>query len=388
MRKLSGFMPLNGKGERVMVKRMLAVVVCVLVILPVGKTEGAAFLGLGDLAGGGFASYAMAISADGKTVVGYSAVDRPYEDPFQSFIWNQSSGMTALPDQPGVSFRATLAYGVSADGITVVGTSLITDQGFRAAKWTPDSGMITLPEDPFAGGVSGDGSVIVGGYMQSRIWRNGQSESLPYLPGALGGSQANGVSLDGRIVVGTSSSALGEQAYRWTAEEGIEGLGFLPGASISNAHAISGDGSVIVGSAYGYGAYTEAFYWTPDKQMVRIDNVAGGDRLTDAEAVSGNGSIIVGYIRDSSWSDINRAFIWDESNGMRELQSVLASDYGLELPGWRLEVATGVSADGTRIVGIGTNPSGNPEAWMVTIPEPLSISLLALGGFILGRVKR
>ena len=44
-----------------------------------------------------------------------------------------------------------------------------------------------------------------------------------------------------------------------------------------------------------------------------------------------------------------------------------ATDYGLEIEGWTLPIATGVSADGLTIVGYGTNPRGDTEAWIVRL---------------------
>ncbi|MGV2388389.1 MAG UNVERIFIED_CONTAM: hypothetical protein LVR29_08855 [Microcystis novacekii LVE1205-3] len=40
-------------------------------------------------------------------------------------------------------------------------------------------------------------------------------------------SAATGVSADGSVVVGSSSSDTGTQAFRWTQETGMVGLGFL-----------------------------------------------------------------------------------------------------------------------------------------------------------------
>ena len=55
------------------------------------------------------------------------------------------------------------------------------------------------------------------------------------LPGGLSLSDARGVSADGSVVVGTSVSASGFEAFRWTQAGGMVGLGFLPGFPVSNA---------------------------------------------------------------------------------------------------------------------------------------------------------
>src|SRR5438046_10070436 len=47
---------------------------------------------------------------------------------------------------------------------------------------------------------------------------------------------------------------------------------------------------------------------------------------------------------------------------MRDLATVLTG-LGLNLTGWTLTEARGISADGRVIVGTGTNLAGNTEAW-------------------------
>jgi probable HAF family extracellular repeat protein len=90
-----------------------------------------------------------------------------------------------------------------------------------------------------------------------------------------------------------------------------------------------------------------------------------------AEAVNADGSVIVGRARNSNNQDA--AFIWTADGGMRELQGILQSHYGVTLSGWQLHSATGVSADGKVIAGYGTNPVGRTEGWMVVLPEPSGV---------------
>jgi hypothetical protein len=71
---------------------------------------------------------------------------------------------------------------------------------------------------------------------------------------------------------------------------------------------------------------------------------------------------------------------------MRALQVILEDNYGLDLSGWTLTDARGISADGSTIAGFGLNPSGNREAYVAYLPEPggsllTSSALLALAVF-------
>ena len=73
---------------------------------------------------------------------------------------------------------------------------------------------------------------------------------------------------------------------------------------------------------------------------------------------------------------------------MRSLQDMLVSDFGLDLTGWRLQGATAISADGQAIVGYGTNPNGQTEAWLAMIPEPGTALLVTVGVLGLATSRR
>ncbi|MDJ0560355.1 MAG: PEP-CTERM sorting domain-containing protein, partial [Microcystis sp. M53599_WE4] len=169
------------------------------------------------------------------------------------------------------------------------------------------------------------------------------------------------------------------------------GLGDLPGGSFwSNAQNVSADGSVVVGQssgAYGY----EAFRWTQGTGMIGLGFLpVGGFSVSAATGVSADGSVVVGH------SGSGEVFIWNSTQGMRSLREILTNDYGLNLTGWTLTGTgtTRISADGLTIVGSGTNPSGNTEAWIArlnpqnnpSVPEPSSIlglGLFSLVGFLI-----
>jgi probable HAF family extracellular repeat protein len=237
--------------------------------------------------------------------------------------------------------------------------------------------------------VSADGSTIVGDSsslsgMQAFRWREGAGmEGLGYLNGgAL--SEAWGVSGDGAVVVGRGKSAspVTLEAFIWTPSGGMQGLGFLGSfrgrQPLSEARAVSGDGSVVVGgSSSPLGIYAEAFRWTESEGMQGLG--FGYGYASEARGVSEEGSVVVGSI----WSDFGEeAFIWDVSHGMRRLQDVLTSEYNIDLTGWTLNCATGVSSDGMTIVGYGRNPDWNAEGWIARLGEPTVIP--APGAIILG----
>jgi probable HAF family extracellular repeat protein len=346
-------------------------------------TADPSFRGLGDLPGGSLFSVAENVSDNGSTVVGYSGS----ASGEAAFRWTAAGGMEPLTSGAFWSH----ALDVSADGSVLVGygTSSSRDEAFR---WTQAGGMVGLGHLPggrigsYAYGVSADGSVVVGsGWSEAIRWtQKGGMEGLGWLPGLTHGSNANAVTPDGSAIVGSSGSGSANEAFRWTREGGMVGLGDIPGGALnSQALDVTPDGLVVVGYGTWAGDVTghdkQAFRWTEADGMVGL--VGEGVMRSYAHSVSSDGSVIVGY---AEWNSGWGAFIWDAANGIRNLRTVLVSDYGLEheLAGWDLSVAYGVSADGKVLVGSGTNPRGETEAWIAdlntgVIPEPLSMAFMA-----------
>jgi probable HAF family extracellular repeat protein len=138
---------------------------------------------------------------------------------------------------------------------------------------------------------------------------------LGHLPGS-DSSAAYAISGDGSVVVGLSvldASTNRVEAFRWTADGGMVGLGDLPGGDFrSTAQGVSFDGSVIVGSSSGFTFGGEAYRWTADGGMVGL---GGGQLGSSAWATSADGSVVVG--RSSL-----EAFRWTADGGMVLLASI------------------------------------------------------------------
>ncbi|MFN9671471.1 MAG: hypothetical protein ACK552_02380, partial [Microcystis sp.] len=124
-------------------------------------------------------------------------------------------------------------------------------------------------------------------------------QGLGDLPGGSFSSEAYGVSANGSVVVGYSSSSAGSQAFRWTQGTGMVGLGdLLGGGFFSRSRGVSADGSVVVGegnSSAGAIGGNEAFRWTQATGMVGLGDLPGGRFKSSANGVSADGSVVVGY---------------------------------------------------------------------------------------------
>lgn len=216
--------------------------------------------------------------------------------------------------------------------VTALFTVLAALSPFAWAEWV----IQALPLGATA--VSGDGSTIVTG---SHIWRaNTGPQSLGDLPGGAVLTQGLGVSFDGQVVVGKSSSGSSgsarAEAFRWTQATGIVGLGDLAGGPFDSvANATSDDGSVIVGRGVD-GLATRATRWTAATGM---QSLVGGSN-SEALGVSRDGSVVVGY-------QGSVAFRWDGA-----FQSL-----GV-LPGDTASKAYLVSADNTKVTGVTIDYAG------------------------------
>jgi len=225
-------------------------------------------------------------------------------------------------------------------------------------------------------------SATAAGIEAFRWTQAGGMKSLGDLPGGDTLSVAYAPSADGSAVAGVATGSRGAEAFRWTAAGGMVGLGDFPGGALDSvAFDISADGSVVVGRAAGARG-AEAFRWTEAGGMVGLGDVGAGATDSQALAVSADGSVIVG-------SGARGAIIWDAAHGVRDLKQVLTLDLGLDLTGWNLFSATGVSADGHTIVGRGSGPGGL-EGWVAVVPEPASAAALWAGaaGLLLSRSRR
>jgi len=142
------------------------------------------------------------------------------------------------------------------------------------------------------------------GLALSGCWHDSApSDSIPatgtFLPlGTLAGSlgsEAAGVSADGRVVVGTAHSRSGvREAFRWSSPQGMSSLGLLANGTFASASAVSADGTASAGNADGGQPIgLHAFRWTVDSGITQIRGLRDSS-VCAANAISDDGAVVVG----------------------------------------------------------------------------------------------
>jgi probable HAF family extracellular repeat protein len=127
----------------------------------------------------------------------------------------------------------------------------------------------------------------------------------------------------------------------------------LAGDNLSWATGVSGDGSVVVGTSGFQPTYVgtpsyRAFRWTAGSGIVSLGYLPGNN-ASFATGVSADGSVIVGTSNPYYYSG-GQAFRWTAGSGMVGLGY---------LPGDTYSSVTGINADGSVIVGQSTTASGS-----------------------------
>lgn len=329
----------------------------------------ASFEGLDPQASFPNGSRATAIAADGRAIVGELLNPTPGVE-VSTFRWFPGSVMENLGSMAGngvIDYSATVPTDVNENGLIIVGYAR-SSGGLapRAFIWDEIGSFQRLSTcagatSPRATAITPDAARLVG-YSDANLaaWSwNGltlscQPFQFPVYPNT-GAIVVSDVSADGQVACGYVNQSLPQRQYavRWFADRTFEEID-QDRAPV----AISGDGAVIVEARE---RWTAATGWTVIPSTFPFS--FAGREMQD---VSGNGTRVVGF--DAEFIGGPRvALIWDEGVGSRRLQDVLINDYGLDLNGWTLEVATAISDDGKTIVGYGLNPQGRVEAWRAVL---------------------
>jgi probable HAF family extracellular repeat protein len=348
-----------------------------------GAARAATFTNLGSL--GGYSTYGVPfdLSENGLVIVGWSASPTVYDES-AGFRWSSGLGMEQLPDIPAGVMTPSA---VSANGQVIAGNS---GAGYPIAhRWTSPSGWQSLGDLPggdalsYANAISSSGATIVGasrteprsasttGWQAFRWTGEMGMTGLGYANPNDVESNALAMSADARFIVGTFTTAThNTYAFRWSTEAGMQPLAGDP--ANSQANAISNDGRVIAGvSMGGFGPLYRAFRWTEDGGMQNLGVLeeSGFHPSSIATGMTSDGSIVVGHSYAGTVGDNIVPFIWDASHGMRSIQEMLLNEFGLaaSLAGLTLTLTPLISADGKILAGTAFDKLGGFHGWRVDL---------------------
>jgi len=261
---------------------------------------------------------ATAVSRDGKTIVGEALDARGLQN---AAIWSGGTTWRTLgsftPAAQPCDFDLSVALGTSADGRVVVGLGWNGCGHARAFRWEESTGMVDLGsltgQSTRANGISGDGRVVIGweesnGPRLGAKWVERAQEMIRGPFGPVG--EAHAANSDGSIIVGSRCNFNDPRAtaWKWTAA-GVQcfpvdrprDLPNLPyGAFMLGT---SEDGRVI-GGAFSFGLDSESLVWF-DGEVLFLKDYLRQNGVPDAfegwintgfvQSVTPDGRILVGY---------------------------------------------------------------------------------------------
>ncbi|AOJ62566.1 calcium-binding protein [Burkholderia ubonensis] len=350
---------------------------------------------LGELGGPrGSQNYGSAVSADGKTIVGFNST---WTIPGHSFAfsWSPAAGWQRLAAPANA--EASYAQTVSADGRIVGGSIGATqaDNNFDrwAVRWSGDGRAQTIV--PQAAGRASrvevgnrDGSRMAGHYFSADgrnamfLWdvRSGFASLTPTGDSAgqfLAMNQAGNAAAG---FAGNVDGVYGTRAFLWTENAGVRLLPTLGTKEtvLDIAYGVSDDGRTIVGTSdtgrmltapYGPIPESRAVRWTDGGDAVQSLGVLDGDDYSSATSISADGRVVIGESGNSQRGGPSRIYIWTQQSGMRSLDALLAAA-GISVGTLNLTGLIGASPDGQTITGQGyreDDPDGKTQFWQVHI---------------------
>lgn len=334
---------------------------------------------------------AVNVSADGSAVIGSTSVSG--SALFLPFIWRSDTGLFVITNS-----TALLAYDVANGGNRAALSDLDPQTGDRRALlWSRTNGLQSLGKllnaqdshvEPMA--ISANGKVIVGraktpnapGFFTWEAFKWSAETGMVGLGDIVGDpqrdryySQAVGVSADGRVIAGTvryggtePDGAFGYYApARWANGVGPLYLAPSPHGDLDyGALGISANGRFIV-AASSIGTFEDTVYyalrWSDENGYTILHE---GSKLFTPHEISDDGKVVVGD--GGGESGVPVAMIWTAERGLMRLQTLLI-ELGANPGLFTLEYAAAVSADGRVIVGYGKDVDGNRRGYRAMLRD-------------------
>jgi len=352
-------------------------------------------------------SCSRGLSSDGLTTVGYVNGDviwngTPYKTNTHIQVsWTKTGGLVA-ENTPG--WAVGDATGIGANGYM---SGKVQDIArFLSPGATVWSAFLPSSEGVIAtyNSMSGNGLYAVGDREDSKT--NGNRAYRWASPYTANGTQVAGVTSGEHKFTGVSNGGDcvgqdGSGGTYWPGSGAAQRVPALGGETNTGGQAwgISDNGLYVTGYLNspntGPGSY-KGFIWSPGDANATPRNPLGSDTLSGVFEAS-DGGACAGWSYGAEGSNASYdAVIWDAAGTPQELLAVLAS-IGVDTSEWSyLLKAFSMSPDGLTISGAGyawVDPNDHGQGtilrgFVAVLPEPATLSFLALGGLMLLRRKR
>ncbi|MEX0641189.1 MAG: dockerin type I domain-containing protein [Pirellulales bacterium] len=285
----------------------------------------------------------------------------------RAFLWDPASGMRNLGDLPrGEDYSYAWDInnaGQVVGGSVVEGCSAPEDHTkFHAFAWDVSQGMRDLnsiatgAETLIAGrGINDLGQIVGLGQFTPDPFDSSGFHWDPATNDAVHAFDGQAWDINnGGLVVGHGELPHCCSAVTWTSDEGVVTLDASGGAEAVNN---LGD---VVGWQGG-----RAIMWRQNGEKVDLGSFPDGAAPTPY-GINDHGIVVGGH---NPFGPNPRPFIWDETDGLRNLNDLIDP-----ASGWTLTRAQGINNSG-QIVGQGIGPNGYPEAFVLTpLESPTSPS--------------
>lgn len=263
-------------------------------------------------------------------------------------LWTQQSGVRELPLPPG--FYNSEGVAVNSSGHVA---GIAYDRTFskhQAFTFANDALILLEGEQSRPYDISDSDEVVGESLLPGKkitapvSWNKNTIRSLG---GCCGGS-ARGVNRNADVIGDMYDETGRYRAFLWKENQGIQPIG--PPDRYSSAIVVNDHGHVVVQ------AVSEVFLYG-DGSLARLEL---SPRYPSQPHAMNNCDVIVGSF--GPFSDADRAFVWEKSRGLRDLNTYIASDSD-----WKLESATSINDKG-EIVGRG-DYKGRDDTGFLLIPE-------------------
>lgn len=287
-------------------------------------------------------SRALAVSHDGRVVVGYCLTTSADPRASVAFRWTESTGMMPLSGLEQIGYRYSSAKAVSADGSVIAGVLAQAPGSVAGYRWIENS-LTLLPYGTYADYISADGDTIAGTTAGFRVFRWTRTGGFEILTSTT--SWASGLSSDGNTLIGSYEYAPNLfRIFRWTPAEGFH----VPNAFLNYedqwSYCLSGDGQAIFGGVRSPLSLRGGYRWGAD----------GATRIYLGEPIATN------YHGDIA---VSHTLVWRENDGYWDITTLYPH---LFTNGASVERLHYISPNGRFIVGSGYRTrNGREEAFLI-----------------------